>query len=192
MFDLHPLGVMPEDEAIAILTKGLKEIAVKYDEEPLKRNIKAAGGYPHTIQLIGHNLVEHDSDNYIDNVDWNVALFETAFGLREKEFSLKYSFEKKPKERDKILEILANDNKPIPKNELASRSGLKNPYRCLAELKELGAIREDAEGKITLYSQLFRTMILVHMTVKKIEEDSKNLGRESTKQLRSEQKKAES
>lgn len=62
-FDSIPLGTMPLSEAIEVLTKGFDEINMKYDEKDIKIFTLPTGGYPHSIQLLGHNVVSIDQDN---------------------------------------------------------------------------------------------------------------------------------
>ncbi len=53
---------MPRKEAKEVLTKGFEKIGLSYDDQALDCNIDVAGGYPHSIQIIGHHLVEVDRD----------------------------------------------------------------------------------------------------------------------------------
>ena len=80
-----------------------------------------------------------------------------------------YSFKGNLTERDKILQMLARENRPIPKKEIVEKDITKNAYRCIGELKILGATREDEEGNIFLHSQIFRTAIMTDMAVRAIE-----------------------
>ncbi len=158
-FDIKELGVMPIKDAKEVLTKGFIEVSVKWDEDALNRNIQVAGGYPHSIQILGHNLIETDKDGLIDQNDWTQVIFDTALDLQDKEFSTMYTFKKKQNEKDKILATLAGADNPLTKTELKKLNLSKNVYRCLQELKAAGAIKEDDEEKIHLHSQLFRTAI---------------------------------
>ena len=65
------------------------------------------------------------------------------------------------------MQILADKNIPLSKMDLAELSKIKNVYRCIQELKSLGAIKEDDNGNIRLQSQLFRTSILFDVVVRK-------------------------
>ena len=85
-FDMLPLGIMPDNEAQEILTKGFESVKIKYDKQLIKDNINKAGGYPHSIQVLGHNLVEIDRDNYIDQEDWEKAIKQTALKRRLSKF----------------------------------------------------------------------------------------------------------
>ena len=80
-FDVLNLTVMPRNEAKEILVKGFKKVGVSCDESALDRNIDVAGGYPHSIQVIGHQLLEVDQDNHIDETDWKEALQMAAVEL---------------------------------------------------------------------------------------------------------------
>lgn len=167
-FDTKPLGIMPIDEAMDVLRKGFTAAEVKWDEQALLTNISTGGGYPHSIQILGHNLIERDKDGFIDGEDWSEVIFDTAIELQEKDFSTMYNFRKKQTERDKLLVILAQENKPLSRKEINDKHLVKNIYRCINELKSLGAIKEDDEEKIYLQSQLFRTAILLDLAVRKI------------------------
>jgi Cdc6-like AAA superfamily ATPase len=160
-FDLIPLTVMPENEAMDVLKKGFVAAEITWDEEALKKNTSVAGGYPHSIQVIGHSLINSDKDGNIDQEDWDDATLEATFALKSKEFSSMYSFNKPLTVSDTILQELANQNIPLSKKELNEKIG-KNVYQYLPKLLQLGAIKvKDDDKKIFLHSQLFRTAILV-------------------------------
>jgi hypothetical protein len=57
-FDMIELTAMPRNEAMDVLTKGFEKIALSFSRDDLARNIDVAGGYPHSIQVIGHHLVD--------------------------------------------------------------------------------------------------------------------------------------
>src|SRR3990167_4123471 len=78
-FDMYPLDVMPDNEAEEVLTKGFTTAGVKWDSLSLARNISIAGGYPHSIQIIGHNLINKDQDKFVDQSDWASAIVDSAF-----------------------------------------------------------------------------------------------------------------
>ncbi len=64
-FDSIPLGIMPLQEAIEVLTKGFDEIKMKYDKKDTKSFTIQTGGYPHSIQLLGHNFIRRlEGSNY--------------------------------------------------------------------------------------------------------------------------------
>lgn len=172
-FDTKSLDVMPINEAIDVLKKGFEAAKVKWDEKALNDNISVAGGYPHSIQLLGHNLIEKDRDGNIDNSDWQNVIIDTAIELQEKDFSIMYTFHKKQTERDKLLLLLAKENKPMSRKEIASKSTIKNFYRYINDLKTLGAIKEDDNENIFLQSHLFRTAILFDIAVREILEKNK-------------------
>lgn len=167
-FDTKTVDIMPKNEAIEVLKKGFDAAKVKYDQEAMEDNIGTAGGYPHSIQVLGHNLIESDTDGSIDRTDWRNIMVETAIELQEKDFSTMYTFRKKHTEKDKLLVILAKENKPLSRLELAELSQSKNVYRCILELKTLGAIKEDDNSNIRLQSQLFRTSILFDIAARRI------------------------
>jgi len=159
-FDLHKLSVMPDSEAEEILTKGFEAAGYKWDSDSLKVNIKAAGGYPHSIQVLGHNVIETDTDSLIDAKDWSQATLNTSQILRTKEFAKMYSFDKRLTEKDKILIELARSSGPLSRQDVASRSTSKNIYKQIIALKQSGAIKENEDKTFSLHSQLFRTAIL--------------------------------
>ena len=165
-FDMLPLEIMPNDEAKEILTKGFNQIRTKYDEQVISDNIDKAGGYPHSIQVLGHNLVEIDNDDYIDQDDWTEAIKHTALELQHKDFSNLYSFNGKIRLRDEVLNVLALLPKPVSKSDLSKKFNKKNIYTksCFPELKKIGAIKEDLEtGLLSLQSYLFRSAIRMHI-----------------------------
>ena len=167
-FDMLPLGIMPDNEAEQILTKGLDQAQIKYDKSVISNNIDKAGGYPHSIQVLGHNLVEIDSDNHIDQEDWTQAIKQTALELQHKDFSNLYSFNGKVRQRDEVLNILALMSEPVLKSDLAKEFNKKNKNiyarSCLPELKKIGAIKEEPEtGLLSLQSYLFKSAISLHI-----------------------------
>ena len=167
-FDILPLGIMPDHEAQEILIKGLGQAKIKYDEQIIRNNINKSGGYPHSIQVLGHNLVEIDSDNYIDQEDWTKAINQTALELQHKDFSNLYSFNGKIRKREEILNILALMKEPVLKTDLAKEFNKKNKNiyanSCLPELKKIGAVKEDPEtGQLSLHSHLFKSAISLHI-----------------------------
>ena len=164
-FDRLPLGIMPENEAQEILTKGFKQAEIEYDKKAVQNNINKAGGYPHSIQVLGHNLVEIDDNNKIDQKDWEKAIKQTAVELQRKDFSNLYRFNGKTRQRGEILNVLAMMPEPIPKNIL-SKAFEKNIYTssCLPELKKIGAVKEAPEtGLLSLQSYLFKSAIRLHI-----------------------------
>ena len=167
-FDILPLGIMPDNEAQEILIKGFDQAKIKYNEKIIRNNINKSGGYPHSIQVLGHNLVEIDNDNYIDQEDWTQAIKKTALELQYKDFSNLYSFNGKIRQRDELLNILALMKKPVLKTDLskAFNKFSKNIYAgsCLPELKKIGAIKEDpVTGLLSLHSYLFKSAISLHI-----------------------------
>jgi hypothetical protein len=160
-FDLHRLDVMPPEDASQVLVKGFEAVGYEYDKKALEKNILAAGGYPHSIQVLGHNLIEADEDRVIHNNDWNQAIFKSSQELQTKEFSKMFSFGRPLKERDKILIALANAGKPLDRKTIKEKvPSCKNPYKEIATLKSMAAIKENQDKTISLHSQLFRTAIL--------------------------------
>ena len=167
-FDMLPLGIMPNNEAEEILTKGFNQAQIKYDKKVVSDNIYKAGGYPHSIQVLGHNLVEIDNDNYINQEDWTKAIKKTALELQHKDFSSLYSFNGRIRQRDELLNILALLPKPVSKSDLSKEFNKKNKNiyasSCLPELKKIGAIREEPEtGLLSLQSYLFKSAISLHI-----------------------------
>lgn len=161
-FDSIGLEVMPLSEAEEVMQKGFKEAEVQWDEGALKRNIIATGGYPHSIQLLGHNLLDEDRDNRIGDDDWTKALHQTALELQKKDFADLYNFDGKPTAKDAILDVLAVAGRPMTKTELDRHCQVKNIYQYLPELKKRGSIKQiPASQQLSLHSQLFRTSILL-------------------------------
>ena len=163
-----PLEIMPNNEAEQILTKGFNQAQIKYDESVIRNNIDKAGGYPHSIQVLGHNLVEINNDNYIDQEDWAKAIKQTALELQHKDFSNLYSFNGKIRQRDELLNILSLMPKPVSKSDLAKEFNRKNKNiyanSCLPELKKIGAVKEESEtGLLSLQSYLFKSAISLHI-----------------------------
>lgn len=166
MFDFVKLDVMPDQDAKEILIKGFEAAGVTYDEESLANNISMAGGYPHSIQILGYHLIEGDGDGNIDQSDWDRAEIQSLLSLQTKEFATMYSFRKSLGVRDEILALLAKENKPLSKKEIANRLQKKNIYQYLPALKKSGAIKEDADKGLQLQSQLFRTAIFIDQFIR--------------------------
>lgn len=164
-FDIVELASMPRPEAKEVLTKGFEKAGVTYDESALERHIDVAGGYPHSIQMIGHHLIEADSDQKITDEDWDRALRLSAIELTRKDFSEMYDFKGKGTLRETVLNILALVAVPTTKQNLRDLADGKNIYTstCLGELKKSGAIKERPDGTIVLHSMLFRAAILIHL-----------------------------
>ena len=163
-FDSISLGVMPIEEAKEVLIKGFKEAGVTWDQPALDNYILATGGYPHSIQLLGHHLIECDTDNFIDSSDWDRAVHLTATELQRKDFAEMYDFQGKVSGRERILDVLAVAWQPLLRQEIIKYSGIKNIYQYLPDLEKRGSIKIDKEaGKIILHSQLFRMAILMRI-----------------------------
>ncbi len=170
--DSIKLEVMPMAEAEEVFVKGFKEAEVKWDENSLKKYISVTGGYPHSIQLIGHSILEEDKDDYINDYDWNQAIVKTAIELQRKDFAAFYQFNGKPGGREAILDVLAVAGEPLSKKDIQKYCNISNIYRYLPELKKRGSIKTIPEtGNITLHSQLFRASILSKIFSKIISED---------------------
>jgi hypothetical protein len=164
-FDLIELTSMPRKEAKEVLTKGFQRAGLAYDEKALEEGIDVAGGYPHSIQMIGHHLVDVDQDGRITEEDWTDALEKSAVELTRKDFSDMYDFTGKGTLRETVLNILALAGRPIAKQTLRDLTDGKNIYTatCLGELKKSGAVKELPDGTMTLHSMLFRAAILIHL-----------------------------
>lgn len=153
---------MPVDEAKEVLVKGFNEAEVKWDQVALDNNILATGGYPHSIQLLGHNLLEMDKDRQIDGSDWDTAIRRTATELQSKDFAEMYNFHGKPSAIERILDVLAVAWQSLSKQEIMKYAEIKNVYQCLPELEKRGSIKTDADtGKLFLHSRLFGIAILL-------------------------------
>lgn len=166
-FDPVKLDVMPLKEACEVLSKGFNEIEVSYNAEILQNNINVTGGYPHSIQLLGHQLIENDTNNDIQEDDWDKAIFGTAYDLRTKEFATMYSFNKALTKKDSILIALANQSESMSKKELKEKLKPLNIYQYIPELKKSGAIKEDENKNISLHSELFKTAIRIDQILRK-------------------------
>ena len=166
-FDLLHLDVMPDDEAKELLTKGFNEIkALKYDIPSLDKYINVAGGYPHSLQILGHQLIEIDNDNNISNEDWNQAIVNSAKELQSKNFSELYSFAGKPTLREEIMNYLALANGVAVTKTSLGKFLDKNIYQknALPQLIQTGAVKEDVNsGKLSLHSELFKSAIRFHL-----------------------------
>lgn len=161
-FDDVPLGPMPTDEAALVLTKGFESVGVTWDAAALNENIKSSGGYPHSIQMLGHMLYETDKDGHINSDDWATAIAATAFELQTKGFANMYSFTGKKHQREDVLDALAKSADGVTRAELAKQcSEVSNLYRLLPRLKEEGSVTEDEDEKLAISSQLLRVAILI-------------------------------
>lgn len=163
-FDVINLTVMPRNEAKEILIKGFEKAGLTYDKEALEHNIDVAGGYPHSIQIIGHQLVDVDTDDCIGENDWKQALQMAAVELARKDFLEMYDFNGKGTLRETVLNILALAG-PLTKLQLRDFTDGKNIYTetCMGILKKSGAVRELQDGMVMLHSMLFRAAILIHL-----------------------------
>ncbi len=163
-FDSIPLTGMPYGEAKEVLVKGFDDVQIEYNQEELDAKVKLAGGYPYSLQVLGHNLIEVDTNNLIDADDWGEAISEAARELQDKDFLNLYNFKGKQKLREEIMNILAWVSAPIPKSILYKEfPGNIYSSSCLPELKKSGAVNEDPEtGNLSLHSSLFRSAILLH------------------------------
>jgi len=155
---------MPIEEAKEVLIKGFKEANVTWNQSSLDKYILATGGYPHSIQLLGHNLIEYDIDRFIDDTDWTKAINHTATELQQKDFAEMYNFSGKVSGREKILDVLAVAWQPLSRQEIGKYTEIKNVYQYLPDLEKRGAIKINQEnGTIILHSQLFRMAILIRI-----------------------------
>lgn len=171
-FDPIRLGCMPLEEAKEVLIKGFKDINVTYDDSELNHFIGFTAGYPHSIQVLGHNLIEVDTDGKITIDDWNKAIARTTIELTTKDFSSLYKFDKKPTAKELLMDILAVISKPAQRNLLESLSLDTNLSRTINELKKVGSIKEDSQtGEISLNSALLNMAILLHLIPKFQTED---------------------
>ena len=165
-FDTINLSYMPKDEAKQVLVKGFESEKIEFDQKMLDSRIDYAGGYPHSIQVLGHNLIEADKNNFIDRDDWDKAVHATALELQTKDFSELYNFGAKKTQREMLLDLLALVEFPVSKTLLSKEFDGGNIYTrsCLPALKESGAVRENPEtGELSLHSPLFRSAILLHI-----------------------------
>lgn len=163
-FESVRLDVMPTKEAMEVLIKGFNDVQVKWEQPLLESNILMTGGYPHSIQVVGHNLVDIDNDGMIDSGDWADAITKASAELRDKEFSEMYGFGKALKGAEKVLNVLALFGH-MTKKELVKKCkdnyALANPYQYLTPLQMAGAIRVLPDTQVELHSKLFRAAILL-------------------------------
>lgn len=166
-FDLLELDCMPLNEAKEVLIKGFKEIEAQYDEKDVNEFITYTGGYPHSIQIFGHNVVEESQGTVITREHWEKALEKTALELQTKDFSNMYNFKGKLTLKETLLNILAVAGKCTKSDIKEDLGSGKNVYRIIQDLRKVGAIKEDKDtGEITLSSMLFRAAILMHILPK--------------------------
>lgn len=167
-FDLYKLDVMPDADAQEILRKGFAETGITWDEDALRANTQLAGGYPHSIQILGHNLIEVDTDGVIAADDWALATTRTAHVLTTKEFAKMYAFEKPLTEKDKVLQAMAfHETDKITRKDLAGAVTIANLSKAVTALKSIGAIKENENRELTLHNQLFRTAIRFNSYVRR-------------------------
>ena len=166
-FDLLHLDIMPDSEAKELLTKGFNQVEnLKYDSASLDKYVSIAGGYPHSLQILGHQLIEIDKDNNISNEDWNQAIIHSANELQSKDFSNLYSFKGKPTLREEIMNHLALSNGDIITKKTLGKALGKNIYQktALPQLIQTGAIKEDINsGRLSLHSELFKSAIRFYL-----------------------------
>jgi hypothetical protein len=164
-FDPMLLDCMPLDEAKQILVKGFEEAGFVYDTNDLNNFIAFTGGYPHAVQVLGHNVVESTSSNKILNFDWINGIHKTAMELATKDFSNFYKFNKKPTSKEQLMDILAVIGKPITRQELAQLSDDTNLARTISELKKISAVKENNDtSEISLSSMLLNMAIVFHLS----------------------------
>ncbi len=163
-FDPIKLQAMPYSEAREILIKGFEKINIQYDEKDVDYFIGFTGGYPHSVQVLGHHLIEITQSDTIRREDWAHAIAKTAIELTSKDFSNFYKFTKKPTARELLLDMLAVVGRPIDRNELQNYSKDTNFNRTVRELKSIGAIIENEKnGELRLVSPLFNMAILLNL-----------------------------
>ena len=171
LFDIVELEVMPKNEAKEVLTKGFQQLNVTYDEKLLEQNIMITSGYPHSIQMIGHNLVEVDVNNHIGKDDWEEAKKRTAEQLQTKDFADMYNFRGKRTNKEYIMDILAVSSRPLKLKEIQDFCGGKNIYQYVKPLKTTHSIFVNPkDDTIELHSHLFKTAIMLHIIPRIIKE----------------------
>ena len=159
---------MPDNEAKELLTKGFDKMkGLKYDVSSLDKYVTVAGGCPHSLQILGHYLVEIDNDNNISKEDWNEAIVISANELQSKDFSNFYLFNGKPTLREEIMNYSALSNGAIiTKTSLGKTLKGKNIYQktALPQLIRIGAVKEDVNsGRLSPHSELFKSAIRFHL-----------------------------
>ena len=174
VFDLVELKVMPSSESKELLTKGFKEANLDYDKNSLDKYVEVAGGYPHALQTLGYNLVEVDQDQNIGQDDWEKAIITTANQLQIKDFNQLYSFSKKPKIKDSIVDVLAVANgTKVYKNILVKVMG-RGIYPKLSDLIKKGIIKENrTTGELKLQTELFKIAVSFHLQANNLAQNAK-------------------
>ncbi len=167
-FESMPLTSMSNEEASEILKKGFDKVGVNYNSKEVFKYVKYTGGYPHSIQLLGHNIIAKNTNNTINENILKNAIIDTALDLRNKEFSDFYDFEGRPTLREKLLQVLAK-NSPITKKHARELCDGKNIHQkeVLPRLIKLGAIKENKKTtELTLQSNLLKTAITLDIFLK--------------------------
>jgi hypothetical protein len=164
-FDQIQLTIMPIDEAALILTKGFDEAEVTYDAKEVTKYVAQTGGYPHLIQLLGHNVLSLNPESTnITTSKWDTAILKTAVDLQQKDFSSLYDFTGKQTLRENLMDVMAIANRPLTKQEAKDLCSGRNIYQAtvLGALKKIGAVKENKDtGELTLQSLLFRSAIIM-------------------------------
>ena len=175
LFDSIELKIMSEIESEELLKKGLDKVELTYEQKELSEFSKYAGGYPHSLQILGYNAYKMAKNRTIDKKVWLKAIVASAFTLKQNEFSNYYSFEGRKTLKEKIMNILASVHKPIDKSTLAKVLKGKNIYQeqYLPKLIAQGAVKENSSGVLSLQSTLFRSAILINLK----EDDRNELGK---------------
>lgn len=169
LLDPIHLTEMPENEVIETFEKGFKAVNVKWDKELLKSKAWLTGGYPLAIQVIGYHLIENDTDNYIDEKDWDFSINKSAEELIDREFSSYYSFGTHQKlNKDKILLALAIASiggcDSLSLKEIEELSDVKNPSQYLKQLMKSGVVFRDVSSKEYIIKKgLLRTSIVLDL-----------------------------
>lgn len=171
-FDNIKLNCMPLDEAKEILIKGFDEVELGHEEKDVQNFIAFTGGYPHAVQVLGHNVIEKVYGEKITTENWIDGIHQTAIELASKDFSNLYRFDKKTTVKESLMDILAVIGKPSTRHELSLLSDDKNLSRTINELKKSGAVKENKENsEISLSSMLLNMAILFHISDRFVKED---------------------
>lgn len=171
LIDPVQLLEMPSNEIVETFEKGFKEAGVKWDKKSLNIFVNMTGGYPLAIQVIGHNLIETDTDNNIGSTDWESALLTSADELIQKEYSSYYSFSTRQKKNsDKIISafaVAARENiMSLSAKQIGKITSVKNPRQYISTLLSKGILLEDKSSKkYQLKRGLFLTSIIMDFFV---------------------------
>ena len=83
-FNFIKLTALTDREAQILLSNGFKAANKAFDQTALIKGLEVATGHPQTLQLLGRQLINLDTDNYIGKDDWQQVAVKLAKKLRYK------------------------------------------------------------------------------------------------------------